>query len=220
MTSVLTPPSAPRTLAELLRRLGGISPDRVLLQPPPGTATEADVLAVERRENRLCELVDGALVEKVMGYRESLLALALAGFLRGFVLPRNLGLVSGPDGMMRLFPLLVRIPDVAFTAWHRIPGRRVPTEPVPDLVPDLAVEILSEGNTAEEMARKRTEYFAAGVRLVWLIDPASRTVAVYSGPDQSIVVDEAGTLDGAAVLPGFTLPVRDLFAELDRHGQA
>ncbi len=171
------------------------------------------MIEVERREDRLCELVDGALVEKVPGFRESLLAAALAGTLRDFVVPRNLGLVSGPDGMLRLSPGLVRSPDVAFVSWDRIPDRRVPESPIPDLAPDLAVEVLSPSNTAAEMARKRGEYFAAGVRLVWLVDPRSRTVTVHDAEGRSAVLDETATLDGGAVLPGFALPLRGLFAE-------
>ena len=123
MTSLLTSSSA-RTLADLLRSLGGIVPDRVLMDPPPGRAVEADVEAVLRREHRLCELVDGTLVEKAIGYRESVLALAIASALREFVIPRNLGLVSGESGMMRLFAGLVRMPDVAYVSWGRVPGRR------------------------------------------------------------------------------------------------
>jgi Uma2 family endonuclease len=218
MTSLLTPPATIRTLADLLERLGGISADRVRFHPAPGTATEADVLEVERRENRLCELVDGVLVEKAMGFRESLLAFALGGILRAFVVPRNLGLVSGPDGTLRLFPGLVRIPDVAFISWDRIPDRRVPEAPIPGLAPDLAVEVLSPSNTTAEMARKRGEYFAAGVRLVWSVDPRSRTVTVHDAEGRSTTLDEAATLDGGAVLPGFAMPLKDLFAELDRRG--
>jgi Uma2 family endonuclease len=220
MTTMTTSPPTIDTLADLLERLGGISPQRVRFHPLPGTATEEDVIAIERREKRLCELVDGVLVEKAMGYRESLLACALIEVLRAFVRPRNLGLVSGADGMMRLFPGLVRIPDVAFASWDRIPNRRVPTAPIPELAPDLAVEILSEGNTEAEMARKRREYFEAGVRLVWLVDPEARTVSVYTAPEQATVLDATQTLDGGVVLPGFTLPLAELFAELDRQAKA
>jgi Uma2 family endonuclease len=215
MTSLLTPPATIWTLADLLDRLGGISPERVRFHPAPGTATEADVIEVGVREGRHCELVDGVLVEKAMGLRESFLALALGAILRGFVIPRNLGLVSGEAGTYRLFPGLVRIPDVAFVSWDRIPGRRVPEVPIPDLAPDLAIEVLSESNTEPEMARKLGEYFAAGVRLVWMIDPKTRTVAVHDAPDRSTMLDESRTLDGD-VLPGFALPLSDLFAELDR----
>jgi Uma2 family endonuclease len=214
--------AAPRavreTLADLVKQLGGIPLDRIRLQPSPGTATERDVLDVERRENRLCELVDGVLVEKAMGFRESLLACALIEFLRAFVRPRKLGVVAGADGMMRLASGLVRIPDVSFVSWGRLPARRVPTTPIPRLAPDLAVEVISEGNTKREMERKLREYFEAGVLLVWLIDPKARTVAVYTAVDQFIVLGEKQTLDGGPVLPGFSLPLAQLFAELDLDG--
>jgi Uma2 family endonuclease len=220
MTAVLTSTTTIVTLADLFEHLGGIAPHRVRFHPAPGTATEQDVLAIHAHEKRLCELVEGVLVEKAMGFRESCLALALSEALRAFVRPRNLGLVAGPDGMMRLASGLVRIPDVAFISWQRIPGRRMPTEPIPDLAPDLVVEVLSEGNTPGEMARKRHEYFTAGVRLAWFVNLHTRTVEVYTAVDQSTVLDEAQTLDGGLVLPGFTLALRELFAELDLQGNA
>jgi Uma2 family endonuclease len=220
MATSIQPAPGVRTLGDLLEHLGGISADRVLYRPTPGEATEADVLELHRRENRLYELVEGVLVEKVMGYRESLLACAMVDFLRSFVMPRNHGLVSGADGMMRLFPGLVRIPDVAYASWDRVPGRRVPDVPLPHLVPDLAVEVLSAGNTEGEMTRKIGEYFAAGVLAVWLIDPVRRTVAVYLTPHQFTTLDQTQTLCGDPVLPGFALPLRELFAELDRQGNA
>jgi len=199
-----------------LERLGDVPTHHVLLDPPPGAAIEADIFEIRRREGRLCELVDGVLVEKPMGLRESILAGALLALLRAFIVPRNLGVVSGEAGTMRLFPGLVRIPDVAFVSWDRLPGQRVPSEAVPDIAPDLAVEVLSESNTPEEMARKRREYFAAGVRLVWLVDPRARVVAVYTSPDEATTLDESQMLNGGEALPGFTLPLRELFAELDR----
>jgi Uma2 family endonuclease len=210
--------SAIRTLADLLDRLGRVPLERIRFHPPPGTATERDVLEIAAREDRLCELVDGVLVEKPMGYGESILALFLGHMLRNFVVPRNLGHVTGEQGMLRLFPGLVRIPDVAFASWDRFPQRRWTGEPIPDLVPDLAVEVLSESNTPAEMSIKVGEYFSAGVRLVWLVHPSSRTATVFTAADDSVALHEQDTLDGAAVLPGFTLSLRELFAELDRHG--
>lgn len=220
MSTLLTPCGTIRTIADLLDNLGGIPASRVLFHPSPGRATEADVIDMEQRENRLCELVDGVLVEKAMGFRESLLAMVLGTFLNDFVRPRNLGLVTGADGMVRLFPGLVRIPDVAFASWASIPKRRVPTEPIPQLVPDLVVEVLSKSNTDAEMTRKCGEYFTAGVLVIWLVDPESRTVTVYTAPDQSTVLDETQTLDAAPILAGFSLPLRELFAELDRQGNS
>ena len=207
-------------MADLLDRLGGIPLTRIRLRPAPGTATEEDVLRIDAKEDRLCELIDGVLVEKPMAIAESILGIAIGSFLRAFVVAANLGLVAGADGMVRLFPGMVRIPDIAFYSWDRLPGRRYPTTPIGALAPDLAVEILSKTNTKAEMARKRQEYFQAGVQLVWEIDPEARTVAVYTGPEQCIVLTQDQTLDGGDVLPGFTLPLRELFAELDRQGNA
>lgn len=206
------------TLADLLDQLGNIAPERIRLYPAPGTATEDDILAANDQPGRLYELVDGVLVEKAMGFRESLLAAALIEVLRAFVRQRNLGLVTAPDGMMRLAAGLVRLPDVAFISWDRLPQRRVPTAPIPDLAPDLAVEVLSAGNTTREMARKCREYFAAGARLVWLVDPEARTVTVHTSPENPSILSEADTLKGGDVLTGFTLSVSELFAELDRQG--
>lgn len=111
-----------------------------------------------------------------------------------------------------------RIPDVAFTSWNRLPGRRRPDSPVPLIAPNLAVEVLSRSNTPGEMSAKRQDYFSAGVELVWEIDPAARTVKAYTAPQQFTALGPNDVLDGGVVLPGFTLPVRDLFAELDRQG--
>ncbi|HKI32638.1 MAG TPA: Uma2 family endonuclease [Gemmataceae bacterium] len=206
-------------VGELLERLGDVPPARVRLRPLPGTATEADVLAaLEAPRKRICELIDGVLVEKAVGFRESRLAVVLIRLLDFFVTARNLGLVTAPDGTIRLWAGRVRIPDVAFFSWDRLPGRRLPDEPIPTLAPDLAVEVLSRSNTPAEMRLKRQDYFAVVVRLVWEVDPATRTVSVYTAPESPIVLTEADTLDGGTVLPGFTLPLRDLFAELDRQG--
>ena len=219
MTAVAASTTAIITLADLLEQLGDIAPARVRFRPAPGTAIEKDVLAIHDREDRLYELVDGVLVEKAMGFRGSLLAGMLIEILRGFVRARNLGLVTAPDGMMRLAAGLVRIPDVAFISWDRFPNRRVPTEPIPDVAPDLAAEVLRVGNTAREIARKRQEYFAAGVQVVWIVNANARTVEVFTAPDQSTVLHEARTLDGGTVLPGFTLPLQELFTELDQQGE-
>ncbi len=215
MTTLLQPPAARtevRTLADLLERLGNVPLERIRFRPPVGNATEADVLEVGRHEDCLCELVEGTLVEKAMGLRESFLAGWILHLLRVVVDPRNLGMVSGADGTMRLFPGLVRIPDVAFISWDRLPGRRVPAEPIPDVVPDLAIEVLSESNTPGEMARKRRDYFGAGVRLVWQVDPERRVVAVYTGLDAVTLLEGAAVLDGGAVLPGFSITLPELFA--------
>jgi len=215
MTTFATDPAI-ETLDDLLHRLGRVPLHRIRLHPPPGTATEADVLVYPHGEKRLCELVDGVLVEKPMGYYESLLAGVLIQLLRNFLDERDLGIVLAPDGALRLAPGLVRIPDVCFISWERFPNRDLPAEPIPDLAPDLAVEVLSESNTEAEMERKLQEYFAAGTRVVWYVEPEPRTVRVYTNPSDVRLVGEAETLDGGTVLPGFQLKVREWF---DRAGR-
>ena len=148
-----------RTLADLLTGLGGISAARVRLQPFPGTATESDVIAVHARENRLCELVDGTLVDKVMGFDESIYAALILGALLEYLKTHDLGKIVGADGMMRIFPGVVRIPDTAFISWARYPKGKRRRGEIPLVVPDLIIEVLSEGNTPREMARKLDEYF-------------------------------------------------------------
>ncbi len=207
------------SLAELVERLGDIPLDRIRFHPAPGTATEDDVItALEAPRKRICELIDGVLVEKAIGFGESVLTSWLISLLNAWVRPRNLGLVSSPDGMLRLWAGRVRIPDVAFTSWDRMPGRKRPVKPIPELSSDLAVEVLSLSNTHREMKLKLADYFTANVRLVWVVDPQTKTVKVYTGLNDMTLLGENDTLDGGDVLPGFSIPLAELFGELDRQG--
>jgi Uma2 family endonuclease len=208
--------TTPATLADMIDRLGGVSPARIRMYPYPGTATVEDVVEIERRESRLFELVDGVLVEKVMGYEESRIAFLLGVALAQFVDKDDLGVITGADGMIRFPDNLVRMPDVAFAAWERFPDEEIPDEAAPQIVPDLAVEVLSPGNTPGEMSRKLREYFRAGVRLVWFVDPRSKSVTVYTSPTRSKVIPASGTLDGGKVLPGFEMSLAKLFAKPKR----
>lgn len=203
------------TVADLLKKLGNIPPERVHLDPHPGTATEKDVLDMERRKGRICELVDGVLVEKAMGIEESFVAMWLGYLLNGFLAENKLGFLAGADGPLRLWPGLVRIPDVSFISWEQLPNRKIPKKAIPDLYPDLAVEVLSRKNTKAEIDRKLHEYFLAGTRQAWLVDARKRTVRVYSAPDQSQVFTEDQSLDGGDVLPGLNLPLREVFGQLE-----
>jgi Uma2 family endonuclease len=216
MAAPTVAPTKARSLADALHRLGDIPLERIRFQPAPGTATKADVLREGKKDGFYCELVDGILVEKAVGIRESLLAAAIIEILRAFVIPRDLGIVTSPDGMLQLFPGLIRGPDVAYIAWASIPGGTIPEVPIPHLVPDLAVEVLSKSNTKREIERKLGDYFDAGVRLVWVVDPRRRTVRVYIAAGDFVELKKTETLDGGAVLPGFKLHLEKLFAELDR----
>jgi Uma2 family endonuclease len=203
------------TVADLFEQLGQVPPNRVRLVPTPGTATEQDVLDLIDHSDCICELVDGVLVEKTMGYMESVLAGVILRLLGNFVEQHNLGFMSGEAGTLKILPEQVRIPDVAFVSLRRFPDGKLPKAPIPAVAPDLAVEVLSKHNSAGEMWRKLQDYFTAGVRLVWYIDPRDRTAAVYTSPEQCTMFDEDGILTGGDVLPGFELPLRELFAEIE-----
>jgi|SRR5579884_643948 len=225
-TSTLTPPPSVRmdpaianleTVAELLKQLGGIPANRVRWKPFPGTATEKDLLAVvEGPEKRLCELVDGTLVEKPMGLHESRLAIVLAYFMETYLDTHDLGVCYGEAATLRIVPGRVRLPDVSFVSWDKLPNRELPAEAVADLVPDLVVEVLSKSNTRREMKGKREEYFRGGARLVWEIDPKKQSARAYTSPHQFEEIGPDGVLDGGDVLPGFVLPLKRLFARAGR----
>jgi Uma2 family endonuclease len=205
-------------MADLLERLGDVHPSRVRMQPPPGTATEEHLVALERAGRKLVELVEGALVEKAVGTREALLGGILVHLLWNYLEAHKLGKALPGDAWLRLMPGLVRVPDVAFVSWERMPGGKFPRERVAELVPDLAVEILSEGNTRAEIKRKLRDYFLAGTKLAWVIDPRKETARAYRSPDESRLIGKMGTLDGEEVLPGLKVSLRDLFARADEEG--
>jgi Uma2 family endonuclease len=206
----------PGTLADLVRELGDVPLSRICRNPPPGKATERHLLRfLHAADKRLYELVDGTLVEKPMGYKESSLAAVLIGRLVVWnAAAGDVGNIAGADGTVRLLGRQVRMPDVSFTRWDRLPGGRLPAEAIPDFAADLAVEVLSASNTPAEIARKLGEYFACGAKLVWVIDPAARTVRAYTGPADVTPFAASDALDGGGVLPGFRLPLAELFARL------
>jgi Uma2 family endonuclease len=204
------------TVADLIEGLENIPPSRILLHPTPGTATEQDVIEAEARTNRLCELWDGVLVEKPMGFYESRLAVILAHLLEDFLEVQDLGFVIGAAGMLRVRPGQVRLPDVSYFSWKHFPKRVLPPGAILNRTPDLAVEILSRTNTKKEMARKRREYFRGDTKLVWEVDPAARTVRVYTSPQKGETLGENDILRGDTVLPGFELSIQQWFARAGR----
>jgi len=203
-----------RTFADHLVLLGGIPADRIHTQPPPGTATMDDWIAATDR-GAGCELVDGTLVDRPMSFYESLLAICLAKYISLASDNGRLGITSGEQGFSRLGETQVRSPDVAFFLRENLPDGRLQVERVPAICPDIAVEVLSPSNTIAEMAQKRKEYFQGGCRLVWMVDPAARNVAVYRSSLQVEVVGQEGFLDGGDILPNLRLRVGDLFDEVD-----
>ncbi len=164
-SSRFRPPWHFENAADWLRALGDVPLERIVFDPWPGTATEEDLLLFVERDKRLCELIDGTLVKKTMGYWEAMITIALAARLSIYVNEHDLGAVSGVDSTMRMSSSgRVRLPDIAFVSKERLPKTRTP---IPTLAPDLAVEVLSEGNTPDEITQKPREYFESGTRLAW-----------------------------------------------------
>lgn len=162
------------------------------------------------------EIVEGELIRMPgSGIEASRIAALLVHYLLAFVLPRNLGLVTGADGTFDLTqpgdPVeTALVPDAAFVAAGRLPGR-VPG--YAKLAPDLVAEVASPNHYHPEMNAKAKLYIERGVRLVWMIWPSSQQVDVWrpSSPNAPVTtVGIADSLDGLDVLPGFTLPIRDL----------
>ncbi len=203
------------TLADLFERFGPMPASRIRRTPAPGTATARDALAIHRREGKMCELVDGVLVEKAMGYEESLLAVEIIFLLESYIRGKKLGVIASEGGMFRLSPQLMRIPDVSFVSLSRLPGGKPPRGPMPAIAPNLAVEILSKSNTDREMSRRLSDYFESGVELVWFVEPRVRTIKVYTSRDKLTVLKGSQVLTGGIVLPGFKVRVADIFKKLD-----
>lgn len=160
-----------------------------------------------------CELVRGELVTMTpAGFEHGNVALAVGAAIRDFVHRRRLGVVTAAETgyLIESDPDTVRAPDVAFVRAERIPAEK-PKGFFPG-APDLAVEVLSPDDRASEVNDKVQQWLETGCRAVWVVDPKTRSVSVYRGPKDIEIVDLAGTLDGGDILPGFALPVAEIFA--------
>lgn len=197
-----------KSLEELVRQLGDIPLSRIRLHPPIGTATEADLMETPKP---FCELIDGTLVEKAMGFFESRIGSVLVFFIDQWLLKNDIGFVIGDGGLVRMESGNVRVPDVLFIRWDRVGEHRVPKDPISSVVPNLAVEVLSRTNTRKEIERKRQQYFDSGVELVWIIEPELKTVEVWNSPQDCHIANHTEFLSGEEVLPGFRLSIEELF---------
>lgn len=163
----------------------------------------------------LYEVVDEQIVEKIMGALQIQTAMSLVFPLAAFAREHKLGAVD----MEMLFliqrsPKLMRRPDVSFVSRDRWPiDVLAPDTEAWDVVPDLAVEVVSKSksNSATDVKDKIEEYFQAGVRLVWLVYPKQKVIDVYESPTTVKVLRREDELSGGEVLPGFRLALTALF---------
>lgn len=213
MSAVIEEQTVELTAVDIVKKFGPIPLRRIRLSPLPGTASEADAVMLLERDHVLCELVDGILVEKDMSQYESLVAVRLIILLGIFIRGKQLGQIFGADGMMKLNPGLIRIPDVSFVSHQQLQDiAPQPRGPLVALIPELAVEVLSRGNTKQEMEQKLIDYFNAGVQLVWYLDPTKRSVMIYTGIEQHRTIQSPELLVGDPVLPGLSISLDELFA--------
>jgi Uma2 family endonuclease len=180
-----------------------------------GSLPEISHVPVSNRDaGKFYEVVNGQRVEvSPMGAWAGLIASELLALISSFAKPRNVGFAM-VEVLFQMRPgRPQRRPDLAFVARDRWPLSAMPTEDPPalEVVPNLAVEVVSPTNTAVEVFGKVQEYFEAGVQLVWVVYPLQRSIQVFESPNQSRVLREGDELDGGAVLPGFRLRLSQLF---------
>jgi Uma2 family endonuclease len=162
------------------------------------------------------ELSEGDLVIMTPAkMQHGVTAMELGWWVQAFVREHRLGYVTAAETGYILFKNpngrdTVRAPDVGFIAAGRLP-EGIPDSYVP-FAPDLAIEVVSPNDTADEVQKKVLEYLRYGTRMVWVAYPETRAVMVYT-PTSVHLVDEHGTLDGGDVLPGFTLEVSKVFGQ-------
>ena len=160
------------------------------------------------------ELVKGELFEMPpAGARHGSVAMRIGVLLGACVQANQLGYVFAAETgfILRRDPDTVRAPDASFVATDRFPAGELPIG-FPELAPDLAVEVLSPSDTAREVEDKVEDWLQAGTRLVWVIDPATRSARVYRSLEELQELSEDDSLDGGDVLPGFACNIRELFS--------
>jgi Uma2 family endonuclease len=159
------------------------------------------------------ELVEGELIRMApTGGEHGVLTVRIGCQLDEYVEAHQLGSVcgTGTGCIIQRRPDTVRAPDAAFIAKKRIPETGVPKTYWP-FAPDLAVEVTSPSDRFTAVQTKVAEYFSAGTRLVWVVEPATRTIYVYHSPHDVQVLGEDGELSGEDVLPGFRCAARRIF---------
>lgn len=181
--------------------------------PEPITA---DQLLAMPDDGNLYELVQGRLLRlPPSSWLSSVVATALGILAGGFVREHRLGLCGGEQGGIRLAwnPDTVRAPDFSFVRRERLPDGGIRPGYF-DGAPDLVAEVLSPSDRYADVARKVQEYLDAGVRMIWVIDPDARSAVIYRPGHPPRIIGSDGALDGEEILPGFRLPLSELWEGL------
>ena len=160
------------------------------------------------------ELHNGEIIMSPAGSEHGHISVIIVAELERYIRQHRLGLVFDSSTGFRLDPEHCLSPDVAFVAKARLAGVRRPPRGFFPGAPDLVVEVLSPSDTVEQLHEKLFRYFLHGTRLAWVINPTERNAHVYRTPEAERLLRVTDALDGEDVLPGFRLPLAELFAEL------
>jgi len=161
------------------------------------------------------ELIRGVFCEMPKpGMRHGQLALRLGAKLFNHVDERQIGTVVGEVGvLLERDPDTVRAPDAAFISHDRLPKGSVPAR-YDETIPELVVEVVSPSDRHADVRDKARMWLSFGVQLVWVVFPVERTVEVHRADvDAAQTLTEADSFDGGSVLPGFSYPLSQLFAD-------
>ncbi|MEG4504000.1 Uma2 family endonuclease [Microcoleus sp. F6_B4] len=177
--------------------------------------TDAEFMALNRDGHRY-EIVNGELIDMGnSGAKHGYVAVILSAALFNCVSTRKLGAIFDSSTAFKMKSGNKRSPDVSFMAKERLQGLDDLPDGFLEGAPDLAVEILSPGNTVAEIHDKLVEYFENGARLVWVIHPQEQYVLVYrSSQEPDRLLKSTQSLDGEEIVPGFSLPIAELFQKL------
>ena len=174
-----------------------------------GSATIDDLLRMPK-DGRKYELVDGEIVVSPAGMRHSEIAAKISYIIATFLEKSPIGKVYSADVGIILPNENLRSPDVTFVRTEKLPEGKSP-DTFGEIVPDLAVEVLSPNDSPTYVGRKIGEYLECGVPLVWLIDPATETVTVYRSLSQTEQLSAQDTINAEPILPGSSCPVSRFF---------
>src|SRR5882672_4137823 len=176
----------------------------------------ADELLAMPDDGFVYELIKGELIKvsPPPGHEHGLVAMNIAGPLYSYAKTKNLGNVYAAETgfLLEQDPDTVRAPDVAFVRRERI-QKAGTVEGYWIGAPDLAVEVLSPSDTVRRIEGEVAEWLESGSRLVWVVRPKMHTVTVYRSLTEIVVLTEKDTLDGGDVVPGFQIPIAEIFAE-------
>lgn len=161
-------------------------------------------------DGRKYEFVDGEAKEVPTGARHEDIGMNLTDLLLGAG-ARKHGRLLGSSAGFRMVDGNIRSPDISYVSRERLPGGVAPVEML-DGAPDLAVEILSPGEDRADSFRKIIEYFDSGARMVWVIQPAMKTVTVYTSLDDVNTYGPDDEITGGDLLPDFRCRVSQIFA--------